>query len=692
MALRSAVCTAVVAIVAALVGGAPAGAQPAAAGGGLGATADDAAIYLPGKAPNPVMADGSPLALECLFMEGTVVPRMAMGVRRPGAEERLRKLDYLELRNSPSLTETVVARQPLFMPLYVYAQVGDGLGNGWFLLANDYAQAKDPRPGQTPVVGWASGEQLELLKSRYGYSFTNLERKHPVDLYASAEDAYDALAAQTSKAADRNLAKVLITERKGATSWDPRKITEAPPFLELAPAEDQKLPDTPETFPLGPENRLLHIGAVCGGPVNPKVLERKRTQQQEQGEESHFEMLFVVDDTLSMQPYFKPVADFIAGLKGTESVGAAMRVVWYRDFWGKGKPLLENLGPLEKLTAEKAAEVAAEVAGHKEVAPIGEGDQPEELMLDGIIAGIKAAKFSPGSSRLVLVIGDTGDRRRDADLDKLVDEVAGLVAQTGVRLVFIRVGQGDRSYQKSFAEQAQRIADKCEPGSVVLPGNVGINDPSQLNQRIREAGAEQQRRQAALAREIDALERRNQYAVPGPGMEQRIVEDGGTPAAFASSNQQYYVPAAGWMFHPLQSDVKKPQLRELLFLAPVEVDVMEAMFMALVKDLERSDKLNGDAAVKFIAELIAKRSTHTKAKEAIEAAWREMPEQDRTLGAFLRDRMGMRVRNPVLFVSGPIKAPKVKQEVSAILQERSKRLTNARGPGVLWYDSLKVLP
>lgn len=313
-------------------------------------------------------------------------------------------------------------------------------------------------------------------------------------------------------------------------------------------------------------------------------------------------------------------------------------------------------------------------------------------MLDGIIAGIKAAKFSAGSSRLVLVIGDTGDRRRDAELDKLVDEVADLVAQTGVRLVFIRVGQGDRSYQKSFAEQAQRIADKCEPGSVVLPGNVGINDPSQLNQRIREAGAEQQRRQAALAREIDALERRNQYAVPGPGMEQRIVDDGGTLAAFAASNQQYYVPATGWMFHPLQPDVKMPQLRELLFLAPVEVDVLEAMFMALVKDLERSDRLNGEAAVKFIADLIAKRSTHTKAKAAIEAAWSEMPEQDRTLGAFLRDRMGMRVRNPVLFVSGPIKAPKVKQEVSAILQERSKRLTNARGPGILWYDSLKVLP
>lgn len=313
-------------------------------------------------------------------------------------------------------------------------------------------------------------------------------------------------------------------------------------------------------------------------------------------------------------------------------------------------------------------------------------------MLDGIIAGIKAAKFTPGSSRLVLVIGDTGDRRRDAELDKLVDEIADLVAQTGVRLVFIRVGDGTRAYQKSFAEQAQRIADKCEPGSVVLPGNVGINDPGDLNKRIKEAGAEQQRRQAALAREIEALERRNQYAVPGPGMEQRIVEDGGTPAAFASSNQQYYVPATGWMFHPLQPDVKRPQLRELIFLAPVEADVMEAMFMALVKDLERSDRLNGDAAVKFVADLVAKRSTHKKAKEAIETAWREMPEQDRTLGAFLRDRMGMRVRNPVLFVSGPIKAPKVKKEVSAILQARSKNLTNDRGPGMLWHDSLLVLP
>jgi len=685
MGKRSAVWAAVAAILLVFDGVRVLNAQLSSGAGGLAASGDDAAVYLPGKAPNPVMPDGSAPPLECLFMDGTVVPRMAMGVCRPGADKRLRDLDHLELRNGPSLAEPVVARQPLFRPFFIYAQAG----NDWFLLADDYAQDKDPRPGQTPVVGWASGEQLEMFKSRYGYSFTNLDRKHPVDLYASAEDAYGAL---TTKAADRDAGKVLITERKGARSWDPRSVDAAPPFIELAPAEEQKLPDTPETFPLLPENRLLHMGAVCGGPVNPKVLERKKTQQQRQGEESHFEMLFVVDDTLSMQPFFKPVADFIAGLKGTESVGASMRVVWYRDFWGKGKPLVENLGPLEKLTAEKAAAVAAEVAGHKEVAPIGEGDQPEEVMLDGIIAGIKAAKFSTGSSRLVLVIGDTGDRRRDKELDSLIDEVADLVAQTGVRLVFIRVGQGDRPFQKSFADQSQRIADKCEPGSVVLPGNVGINDPGQLNQRIREAGAEQQRRQAALAQEIDALQRRNQYAVPGPGMEQRIVEDGGTPAAFASGNQQYYVPATGWLFHPLQPDVKQPQLRELLFLAPVESDVLEATFMALVKDLERNDKLNGAAAVAFMADLIGKRSTHSTAKEAIETAWREMPEQDRTLGAFLRDRMGLRVRNPVLFVSGPIKAAKVKREVSAILQSRSKALTNDRGPGMLWHDSLKVLP
>lgn len=700
MIMRLAVWAAVAVIALPLDGSRVVHAQQASGAGGLAAAADDSAVYLPGKAPNPVMPDGSVPPLECLFMEGTLVPRMAMGVCRPGADKRLRDLDHLELRNSPS--GPVVARQPLYRPFFVYAQAGND-----FLLANDYAQAKDPRPGQTPIVGWASGDQLESLKSRYGYSFTNLDRKHPVDLYASAEDAYGAL---TAKAADRDMAKVLITERKGARNWDPRTVDAAPPFIELAPAEEQKLPNTPETFPLLPENRLLHIGAVCGGPVNPQNLRRIEDQQKRQGEESRFEMLFVVDDTLSMQPYFQAVSDFIKGLEISDGVESAIGVVWYRDFWGKGKLLVDKeLGTLEKLTAEKAAAVAAAVASHKEVAPVGEGDGPEELMLDGIIEGIENAEFT-GASPLVIVIGDTGDRRIETGKQEdqkskekikeeagLLEKVAGLVAEKNVRLVFIRVGVKDAKfpYQQSFAKQAElikKIVDKGGAGSVVLPGNVGIGDAKQLNERIREAGAEQQRRQAALAQEIDALQRRNQYAVPGPGMEQRIVEDGDTPAAFAASSRQYYVPATGWLFHPLQPDVKQPQLRELLFLAPVESDVLEATFMALVKDLNQNDKLNGEAAVTFMADLIAKRSTHSKAKEAIEAAWREMPEQDRTLGAFLRDRMGMRVRNPVLFVSGPIKAPKLKRQVSTILDSRSKALTNDRGPGMLWHDSLKVLP
>jgi len=666
---------------------------------------------------------------QCLFLPGTAIPMLAMGVRRldDGPELRDRRLlDLWERPGGAAPGAEPFDRVPLFRPLFVYGRSGD-----WTLLGEAYAG----RP-----LGWADNSQLQPLETRYAYHFSNPDRVKPgVHLYDSRQAAYDALAAQSQTPPQTPLDGVVVAERLQETHWNPLAPLEKdderpviPPFIELRePAAEGSGPeaaltDTTLTFPLKGENRLVHLGAVAGGPVKMDEIARKR---KDAAAREGIAIVFVIDETYSMGPHFGGVADFIEkNLELDEgNVDVKVAVCWYSDAEGKGSTPYD-VRPLEPLNGpgiqpaqvdENRRKVVKTVRDHKERIIRGWGAQAEELIYPGLVAAIEKAGFAAGENAMVFVIGDAadrsgeieraakaGERQTDGQVEWLA-EVSGLDPRRNFRvqlqeklrqlidkhklqLAFIEVGEQQGGAAGGFAAQAEAFR-KGLPGelqeSVFVQGAGG----APLQARIADLQARMERRRRTLLAEIAEMETRNRYTQPGPALEKRFKDAGLDRESFDLGHLQFFEPTWGWLYHPQQPEAT-PQLRELTFVAKPESDALIPTLIAAADSLEKTGKIDMELVRGELKEVLARISKHTKVAETIEAAWQALPEQERTLGRFLRDGMGLRVRNALLFHKGTAKQTAATRQSVQMLRRSREVIGNARGTGITWVDSWKVLP
>ncbi|MFM7108365.1 MAG: hypothetical protein ACKOZU_07155 [Planctomycetaceae bacterium] len=664
---------------------------------------------------------GASAERECLFMEGTAIPKLAMGVCRPGdsPEERAEGELRLWATTSPAEGDDPAAIRPLYVPLYVYEE-RPGVGTTWYRLGDAYASpaegaAKGPGP-----LGWVDGRRLHLLDCRYAYHFNNPQRVKPgVRLYESKAAAYAALEAeQRTPPGDGPAADVLVAERLEEKAWDPLASGAVPPFVELRDVADgAAAPDTTLTFPLPAENRLVCLGAVGGGIVDRKKLAALEKQA---GDRAGIEIVFVIDETRSMKTWFGPVADFISenlAIDGT-STNVKIAVSWYSDDTDKKLPY--DPGELRELVGAAAKEedvkkvkdgivdkegIVEKVRSHPE--RIVDGDAtPRELVFLGLEAAIKAAGFARnegdrGASKMVFVIGDAADRLPTGELDTVMDRVRQLILDLDLQVAFIQVGD-PKSADPGFVSQAKALRDKLPPEKqdAVLIEGVNDNKGNQsLKIRIADIQARMEAKRQQVLRDIARLEMRNCYAQPGPAMQRRIEDDGLTLRQFDDQNLQYFMPAYGWLHSARQAEAK-PQLRELVFLSKPEAEAVKAAVLNVIAQVKKGGKVDGDATVRLLAGALARNSGHSQVEGVLVSAWEKMPSDDRTLGAFLRDVMGLRVRNAVLYHRGPMKPSKATTRAVALLSEHAERLggvsrnaaPRAGLPPPVWCDSWQVVP
>ena len=635
-----------------------------------------------------VMADGSPPPRECLFMPGTVVPQLAIGVRRLADDPAVRTIRHLELRRQPGVSEPVAIRRPLYKPLFVYAEQANADGSRWCLLGSDYAVST--AANLKGALGWADASQLHFLDSRYAYHFKNPDRVRPVDLYRNEADAYAALHAQGRKPPEPRPDLALVTERLEPDFWDPLAPDAIPPFVEMTARSVAGLTDTTLTFPLVADNRLIRVGAVCGGPVDKAMLADKQKQT---GVKAGVEILFVIDDTLSMETYIKQVAEFIkknlAG--GGDATELRIAVSWYRDREDDTKKddadaeKPYEVSPLRVMTDHK--QVAAAVEAHTVHTIKGNGAQALELMFEGLEAAIAKAGFTPGADAMVFVIGDYGDRSTAKERGARALRIAAEVAGKNLQVAFIQVG-GDGK-DTSFQDHAGEIKEEVRraggpPVRIESPG------AADLQRRIAELQAEMESRRDRLRTEIEDLGSRNRYSQPGPVMERQLQEGGLERTAFDQQHLQFFTPACGWLYHPMNPD-GDPQLRELVFVSRPEAKALVVMLASIQEQLKRTGKIDARAAVDALAAQLA---SHPGAAAAVRSAWDAVPEAERSLGRFLRDAMGLRVRNPVLYQRADV-APLPATRKAVEMMGKSKDLLAREGRGDderVWYDSWLVMP
>jgi hypothetical protein len=631
---------------------------------------------------------------QCLFQPNTVIPRLAMGVRRLGDDPDLRArrfLDLWERPERPDLDAKPLKRVQLFRPLFVY-DVREHDGVSWHLLGDAYAGSP---------VGWADGRQVHQLDSRYGYHFSNPKRAAPgVQLYESRERAYEAILAQSMLPPDNPRDGAVVEERLEEQYWNPIAPGATPPFVEMRDDDDlaalyaEGLTDTTLTFTLDSENVLLHLGAVAGGPIDRDAVARKRDDADKQ---AGIAIAFVVDETVSMGRYFGDVADFIENNLdvGPAAVNLRVAVSWYSD---REKPadipyVANSLEPLNApgITPQEAASskarIVRSVREHKERIVRGEGAQPEELIYPGLNAAIETAGFRDDERAMVFVIGDAADRMRGAALRAAQVQLQGLIRKHKLQVAFVQVGD----LGPGFAQQAKDFRDALPQGEREAVLVQGVED-GRLQKRIADLRAQMDRQRQTLLDEIAEMESRNHYAQPGPALDKQFDATGVDRQAFDREHLQLFVPAWGWLYHPQTPDAL-PQLRELVFLAKPEADALIPVLVTAVDGLRTTGRIDMDAVRNKFTQVLGRQSGHTDVASAVDAAWQALPEGDRTLGRFLRDSVGLRVRNAILYhpAAADIRAAATQRDIELLTHSR-ERLGMARAADVIWFDASKVLP
>ena len=645
------------------------------------------AVARAGERLTATLADGTPAPRECLFMPGTVVPRLAIGVRRPDEEPELRGVRHLEFRDLPSASHPASGiRRPLYRPLFVYAEHVHADGSRWCLLGSDYAVG--PSSNLKGALGWVDARQLHFADGRYAYHFKNPDRVQPVDLYRDEADAYAALTAMSHKPPRPCDELTLVTERIEEDFWDPLAPDATPPFLELRRPQNAAKTDTTLTFPLMADNRLVHLAAVCGGPVDQAQLGEKRRQVQEK---AGVEILFVIDDTLSMEKYIQQVANFIGGnlQGGGDATDLKIAVSWYRDRENDQAQPPEkpyDVAPLKPVAPQDIPAKVEAVRTHGVKTIKGDGAQARELMCEGLQAALEAAGFTPGANAMVFVIGDYGDRSVEAKRKKAVEQIAGVIAAKQLQVAFIRVGEpADNSFEDHAGEIKAHVRAAGGPEATITSAN-----DANLGNQLAKLQSEMESRRSRLEAEIADLESRNRYSQPGPVMERRMADAGLTRQAFDQQHLQFFTPACGWLYHPRNPD-GDPQLRELVFICRAEATALVVMLAAVEKQLEAKGTIDGAAAIDVLAKELA---AHPRAAGAVRAAWDAIPEAERSLGTFLRDALGLRIRNPLLFQHAGLKPLPATGKSRERLRKSRDWLTKEKGPGPerMWYDSWLVLP
>lgn len=654
------------------------------------ATEPGHAADAPGRVARAIVADPAPLR-HCQFIEGTLVPRMVMGVRRVNDG----MIDALAVRAERDPDGPVVAEVRLFRPYYVVDRRIDSRTNEWFLIQDAYAATK--------TIGWVDARHVESLRSRYAYTFAPGDRDHLIDLHDTSKDGYERLVAQMKGDPEAARELVLIQERDAGVPWNPVTLDDPVPFIELRLPDDaieKEYPDTTPTnrFAIPVENRLIHMGAICGGPVD---VERLATLRRDNQTQAGLEMVFVIDETQSMQTFFGGVADFIesagrAAAKQGETVKLA--VSYYTD----GPPGTRvTATPLAILKGEESARrLAGGVRSHSDKLPSGDYAFPPERMLEGLRDSIATAGFVNGSDAFVAVVGDTGHEPADvADKQKLIDEVAGLIVKHRLHVFFAHVGRRRTESDMLFEKDASAV--RLAAKALGVPEERVVYQIADANTLSDEIGRAQERA-AQLKRErfrqIERIASRTPFTEPGPKLLKQLETVSMPLASFDDQHLQYYLPSRGWLFHPLSAvgaADTNPQFRELVSLSASEREAVGQAFVYVQGRITKGEPIDHQSAVSALAGALASLSGDPAIEARVQTEWKKLAPQQRSLGVFLENLFGLRLKSALLYApDAPTKQATTAEEIRA-LDERigqMNRVFAQAAPNTFWFDASSVLP
>lgn len=671
------------------------------------------------------------VAQRCEWIDGTLIPQVVIGVRRLGdAVEGEESVDFLNVLSTASGGE-IAGRARLFRPYYV---TSGGIEPKRVRIQEGY---------HSPPLGWVERERLVFLESRYAYVFAQPGGAGRPELHDLSREAYERHLAQLKNQDDAKTGQtVVLRQRADGEAWLPRTRDDAMPFIELlqqaetAARDEADYPDTTPTFRYGfpLENRLLHMGAVCGGPVDVEALKALKANVATQ---AGLEMLFVIDETSSMRPYFEGVADFLEDV-GSVAVGSPdetpggvrFGVACYSDGPDKDRWFRwsQNLKPtptgLAVLGRDDAAALAQEIRTNDDKLPPGDFADAPERSLEAFLYALQEGSFTPGASKYAVLIGDTGyqpdpkgvamlnpvsgEKLNEQGKGQCVRELTQQIEKQDLTVFFVHVGDRKTDAQVLFKQDAELIkaglSDEMKERVSYITA-----ETSTLTEKLKEARDRAEALRRKRERDIVRMESRNQATEPGPKLLDRLLPQRMTREQYESSLLQYYVPTRGWLYEPAGSTEQQerlPQFTEFVFLSPAErqplVDLLNYCRERLAKNLP----VDGSEAVKRFAETLARTTDEPAVRGEVMACWESIPERQQRVGVFLEDTFGLRVKATLPFPpdgyreetasekAGAPEDPHVTHEFwRALLRvEHLLKALKAAEDDTFWFESASLVP
>ncbi len=300
--------------------------------------------------------------------------------------------------------------------LYVFAETGKNPETDWVLLGTEYQldlSAQSVFFGR--VVGWFPLAIVQIWHTREAVQFNSRpERaKGPGKIWLTPEDALQAKPGTFLS----NTPTPLFSER--FLNGKPVPITPRSlrfPVLDWPEREKYRT-----QFPEGWELVKVGVeGALVDQEGNPlmnaeEIRELREKLRSLEAAIQNLQLLLVIDDTESMKPWFPVAARAIeeaiqklwSGHQGT----FWLAITYYSDY--------DRLDPTfvpvrtQQLTNDEREirRRLQELRTHE----VRRGYDPREMVFEGIIRGIRAARFDPLATKVVIVIGDDADKSDEND-------------------------------------------------------------------------------------------------------------------------------------------------------------------------------------------------------------------------------------------------------------------------------------
>lgn len=273
------------------------------------------------------------------------------------------------------------------------------------------------------VMGWAPRSRIVFWNTRLAVAWDRAStlvhaeprRANPSIVFDTPKAAIDFLDDATTIDSDHALFRERFDDSGQSIRFEPYHMRY--PILEWE-TDELTLPNGGKLSRKQRANELLKIG--CFGDFSGRSLreedEDRRRREYYKKMLSTLEILFVIDDTGGMDRHFGDIARLVQGVcrnahKTTPTVRVA--VAFYNDTSGNPSGWNPVSLPRECFPLRTIADDGRKMADIvKEHHPVPGGD-PLELVFRGVKQAIEKATFSPWARKVVIVIGDCGDREDD---------------------------------------------------------------------------------------------------------------------------------------------------------------------------------------------------------------------------------------------------------------------------------------